>query len=155
MISDRPRRLDGVSYVGYQRYFLTSCTAGRHQAFAEEGVATRCTDQLLRSARLHDFEIPAYCFMPDHLHVLALGDSLQADFRAFVKHFKQISGFEYKRATRRKLWQTGYDERVLRDEESTLAVARYIFENPLRAGLETEYGAYPYAGSTLYDYRQT
>jgi hypothetical protein len=35
----------------------------------------------------------AYCFMPDHAHVLAYGISVQADFRAFVVHFKKLTGY--------------------------------------------------------------
>jgi len=92
--------------------------------------------------------------MPDHVHVLAYGDSLQADFRAFVIHFKKASGFQYSRTKQKKLWQPGYHERILRDDESTESVAMYIFANPIRAGLTQVFGEYPYAGSELYDYRQ-
>jgi hypothetical protein len=35
----------------------------------------------------------------------------------------------------------------LRNEESTLDVARYILENPVRAGLATRVEDYPYVGS--------
>lgn len=117
-------------------------------------MATACIEQLLQSAALHDFEIPAYCFMPDHAHVLTYGNSLQADLRAFMIHFKKLTGFHYSRTKGRKLWQPGYYERILRDEESTEGVARYIFENPIRAGLTLTLGEYPYAGSEMFDYRQ-
>ena len=40
----------------------------------------------------------------------------------------------------------GY-ERVLRDEESTVNVARYILENPVRAGLVRQVSEYPFVGS--------
>jgi REP element-mobilizing transposase RayT len=120
----------------------------------EKAVATSCIEQLLQSAALHDFEIPAYCVMPDHVHLLAYGNSLQADLRAFMIHFKKLTGFRYSRTKGRKLWQPGYYERILRDEESTEGVARYIFENPIRAGLTLTLGEYPYAGSETFDYRQ-
>ena len=91
--------------------------------------------------------------MPDHVHLLVYGTSLCADLRAFVVHFKKLTGFEYSQGTGRRLWQSGYHDRVLRDDESTEAVARYVLENPVRAGLTREIGEYPHAGSDLYDAR--
>jgi len=88
--------------------------------------------------------------MPDHLHVLVEADSEQADFTMFVKRFKQTTGFVHRRETRQPLWQPGYHERVLRDDEATLTVVRYILENPIRAGLATDLGEYPFAGSERY-----
>jgi hypothetical protein len=38
-------------------------------------------------------------------------------------------------------------ERVLRNDESMLSVARYILENPVRAGLVARVEDYPFVGS--------
>jgi hypothetical protein len=43
---------------------------------------------------------------------------------------------------------------VLRDDEATAAVARYILANPVRAGLTTELGEYPFAGSDVFDLKE-
>ena len=48
-----------------------------------------------------------------------------------------------------RLWQSGYFERVLRDEEDAHDVARYILQNPLRAGLVATPQDYPFLGSAL------
>ena len=42
-------------------------------------------------------------------------------------------------------------EHVLRDEETTRAVARYTLANPVRAGLAQRVSDYPFAGSLVYD----
>jgi hypothetical protein len=47
------------------------------------------------------------------------------------------------------LWQEGYFERVLREEDTTLDVIAYILQNPVRAGLVGDPGAYPFSGSSL------
>ena len=154
MISNRPRRLAGVSYIGYQRYFLTTCTADRHRAFEQAHITEGCILQLRRSATAFAFALVAYCFMPDHLHLLVYGTSERADLKAFVVHYKKLTGFEYSRRVGRRLWQPGYYDRVLRDEEATEAIARYILENPIRAGLARQLGEYPFAGSDLFDPRQ-
>jgi REP element-mobilizing transposase RayT len=89
--------------------------------------------------------------MPDHLHVLLHARSERADFQAFMKRFKQMTGFSYKKQMQQLLWQSGYHERVLRDDESSDVIARYILENPIRAGLSKAIGEYRYAWSDVYD----
>jgi len=39
---------------------------------------------------------------------------------------------------------------VLRSEDQTLPVARYILENPIRAGLAVSPTEYPFSGSTVH-----
>jgi putative transposase len=152
MITHRPRRLDGVLYVGYQRYFVTTCAAFRRPLFTNPLLATAVTEQLLQNAMLLEFAVLAYCVMPDHLHALVEAQSERADFTALMKRFKQITGFAYRQQTRQPLWQPGYHERILRDDESTETVVRYILANPIRAGLSTELGEYPFAGSGVHDF---
>jgi hypothetical protein len=40
---------------------------------------------------------------------------------------------------------------VLRDDEATLSVARYILANPVRAGLARSVEEYPFVGSLVYE----
>ncbi len=91
--------------------------------------------------------------MPDHVHAVVYATGLASDLEAFVSRFKQATGFAYARRHCRRLWHVGYYERILRDDESTEAVARYVLENPIRAGLANAIGEYPFAGSDLYDTR--
>ena len=100
---------------------------------------------------MFEFSLLTYCVMPDHLHALVEAKSERSDFEALMKRFKQMTGFAYKKATGNALWQPGYHERILRDDEASEAVARYILENPIRAGLSKELGEYPYAWSDVYD----
>jgi REP element-mobilizing transposase RayT len=151
VITNRPRRLQGFSYVGFDRYFLTTCTAFRRPAFAASCVASSVAGQLLHEAAHFEFAVLAYCLMPDHLHALLEAKSEGSDFRAFVKQFKQMTGFAHRQATGQALWQHGYHERVLRNHEASEAVARYIPENPVRAGLTKDIGEFPFAGSGTFD----
>ena len=151
MLTKRPRRIDGFSYVGYQRYSLTTCTAFRRRLFIDAPLVTGVVEQLMHNAGRFEFAVLAYVLMPDHAHILAEAESERSDFRAFVKPFKQTTGFAYRQQTEQPLWQHGYHERVLRNDEVTEAVVRYILENPIRAHLSTELGEYPFAGSSKYD----
>ena len=51
------------------------------------------------------------------------------------------------------LWQEGYYEHVLREDGDPRQVARYILENPIRAGLVANPLDYPYIGSDRWTIR--
>lgn len=67
---------------------------------------------------------------------------------------KQYSGFYYAQQFRERLWQRYGFERVLRESEPTSVVARYILENPVRAGLVSRIEDYPFLGSFEYTLSQ-
>lgn len=92
--------------------------------------------------------IVVYCVMPDHLHLLLDGDHDGSDLQAFMKMAKQRAGFRFKRRYGRPLWQPGYYEHVLRDEEKTDKVVFYIIANPIRKHIVDSALDYPYWGST-------
>src|SRR4051812_14370522 len=96
-----------------RRFALTSCTALRRPIFTQRWLVTDVTWQLLQTAALYDFSVPAYCVMPDHLHALVESTSARADLDAFVRQFKQTTGARYREQTRDTLWQPGYLERML------------------------------------------
>ena len=50
-----------------------------------------------------------------------------------------------------RLWQEGFHDRILRDNDPTEGVVRYILENPVRAGLVDDPRAYPLIGSANFD----
>jgi REP element-mobilizing transposase RayT len=150
VITDRPKRLPGVDYCGFNRYFLTTCTGFRRSIFDASATVDPVLQKLDEISKSHGFSVPAHCVMPDHLHALIEGLAENSDFRQFVRIFKQVTAFDFRRKTGTPLWQPGYHERILRDDEGTLAVVRYIWENPVRAGLAKQLGEYPYCGSDRY-----
>ena len=153
MRSKRPR-LNPALYVGLQRYFLTFCTSNRRRHFTSDGAFDLVLEQILRTAPDFDMQMNVYCFMPDHVHLLADGRTEQADLRQYVHQAKQRAGFEFAKKYGTRLWQPSFDDHVLRDDEATLSVARYIIENPVRAGLVRSPLDYPYLGSTQYPIAQ-
>ena len=83
--------------------------------------------------------------MPDHLHLLVSSEG-DSSLKDFVHHFKQLSGHRYKQEYSAPLWQISYYDHVLRSDEDLPAVARYIRDNPVRAGLVEDRSAYPFSG---------
>ena len=88
-----------------------------------------------------------YCFMPDHVHLLVEGVHSESNLQRFVRNWKQRTAFWFKREKRAALWQRGYYEHILRSDESVEQKARYVLENPVRAGLVEHPGDYPWLGS--------
>jgi putative transposase len=103
-------------------------------------------EQIVRAGDDDHFAISAYCFMPDHLHLLVEGKSESSNCLRFITRAKQFSGYHFKRQFGQRLWQRAHSE----GDESTLIVARYILENPLRAGLVERSEDYPFLGSRTY-----
>jgi REP element-mobilizing transposase RayT len=84
--------------------------------------------------------------MPDHLHLLVEGTSDEADLCGFVSAAKHRGAYAARKWIRGRLWQRGYYECVLRDEDHTRDVIRYILQNPVRAGLAKSPDEYPFLG---------
>jgi putative transposase len=143
----KPRRLKCFSYRGYYRYFITIRSHGFKHHFVNDEVVASVIDILKSTAEQKSFLVWAYCFMPDHVHLLMEGKNSSADMKMFVALFKQRTAYWFKRIHGVQLWEANYYEHVLRNDEATRAVARYIIQNPVRKGLLEDCGTYPYSGS--------
>jgi putative transposase len=145
-----PEHLRTFDYLGIYRYSLTFCTVQREHRFIDPGVVDLVRAQFLRAAAERGFTILAYCFMPDHVHLLIASQNENSDCKQFIARAKQYSGFYYARQFQEPLWQRYGFERVLRSDEATVVVARYILANPLRAGLVARVSDYPFLGSCVF-----
>jgi putative transposase len=147
MHTRRPARIQGFPYLGAYRYFVTCCTHARHSAFRSPSLIRSLTVQLLRTCRAQEFAVLAYVFMPDHLHLVLQGETERSDLRSAMRILRKRLSVEYHSVARGALWQDGYFERVLRDEERTTTVLAYVIANPLRAGLVDDARDYPFSWS--------
>ena len=148
MRARRPRLPSG-SYHDGLGCLLTFCTAQRSAVFVDREVVAFVWWQIARAATANGVAIPAYCFMPDHLHMLAEAGSPECDFERFVKQAKQLSGYYYKQRFGSPLWQPSWHDRVLRRGDDRTAAMRYVLENPLRSDLAASLGDYPFIGSGI------
>ncbi len=80
----------------------------------------------------------SFVVMPDHIHwliELKKGDVSQAVQR-IKSLFTKVSGIN--------IWNVGFYDHGIRDDENLINVARYIVANPLRAGLVGSVRDYPH-----------
>ena len=90
--------------------------------------------------------------MPDHLHLLLqLGEG--TSLSDAVMHLKTNVAKQVNRELLRTgaVWQRGFHDHALREDEDVRAAARYIIANPLRAGLVQTIGDYPYWNAVWLD----
>jgi REP element-mobilizing transposase RayT len=77
--------------------------------------------------------------MPDHVHWLmqiAGSQSLQN----IIKTVKSKTSIRLAQ----RIWQAGYYDHAIRQEEDMQTIARYIVANPIRAGLVNKVSDYPH-----------
>jgi putative transposase len=144
----RPPRIPGFPYLGLYRYSLYFITKGRVQLFTTHGIVCAALREIQRTCDEDQFALLAYCFMPDHLHLVVEGLSSRSDLQRCVKVSKQRVAFVFRTQFAIPLaWQQGYWERVLRSDEDTNTVARYVLDNPVRAGLVEKAEDHPFSGA--------
>jgi putative transposase len=111
-VPDGAPRIRGFDYKGLHRYSLTICTHARAVVFTDHAVVEPILLQIRQAAVASAFAILAYCFMPDHVHLMVEGETDDADLKRFVKAWKQKTGFEYSKRSRNRLWQVGFFDHV-------------------------------------------
>jgi len=154
MFTGKPEHIKGFDYRGPRQYFLTFCTHSRSRCFVTDDAVATVRTQFERAAAEQDIALLAYCYMPDHVHLLAEGKAENSNCLQFIARGKQYSGYHYKAKLKHRLWQRYGYEHTLRSDEAAISVARYILENPVRAGLVTRIEDYPYSGSSVFTIEQ-
>jgi putative transposase len=92
-----------------------------------------------------DFVLHAYVIMPDHLHLLI---TPSVSVEKSVGLLKGGFSFQAKRELdwRGEIWQPGFTDHRIRDEEDWTHHIEYIHQNPVRARLVEDLALYPYIG---------
>ena len=85
--------------------------------------------------RTYDVDIWAYCLMPNHVHLIAV-PSEKENLRLAIgeAHRRYTRRVNFREGWKGHLWQGRFASYVM-DERYLLACARYIENNPVRAGL--------------------
>jgi len=121
----------------------------RSTGWLDKLLHARFREVLLHTLVRYELFCPAYCLMPDHLHMLWMGVSASCDqlkaSRFFRRQLNQL-------LAPHKLQTEGHDH-VLREPDRERGafekIVHYIFENPVRANLATEFSAYPFSGALI------
>ena len=165
----KPLRMSHYDYNTPGAYFLTFCTHDRRQTLSHivgaihespEPHLTDCgriVDSVMQNIPEHlHVTIDRYVIMPNHVHLIAVitdDDALRAIRESPLRSstiMSKLIGYikmNSSKAIRRHygdvtVWQRGYYDHVVRNQEDYLALAEYIQTNPLRWELDKLYSAF-------------
>jgi putative transposase len=125
-------------------YFVSTQTASRKPFFRHERWARLMLATINRYTGT-GYELHAFVVMPDHLHLLI------TPLESVEKALQLIKGgfsFRAKRELQWKgeIWQTGFTDHRIRDEEDWQKHLAYIQNNPVNAHLVNEVVQYEFMG---------
>jgi REP element-mobilizing transposase RayT len=146
-VSGYPQHLRTFDYIGVYRYFLTFCTFERNRLFVEADAVSLAHAQICALPRPRAFLFMRTATCPITF-IFSLKPSATAVISSASSHARTVFRLYFKRAMKQTLWQRYGYERVLRNESETIIVARYVVENPVRAGLVESPLDYPFWGSS-------
>jgi putative transposase len=146
-------RMDKEAYEQGGAFSNTIATARREPFFRDAELVASCLNDLRLAAEKYSASVYAYCFMPDHLHLL-VDVPVGTNLVVFVRHLKQLTTYRLRHMPRhhgKSLWQRRFYDHALRREEQVGEVADYTWGNPVRAGLVNDASLYPHSGSLAWE----
>jgi len=139
-------RMGRVTVPGHA-YLITAVCVGRQPVFTQMGLARVAVSVFESPATWPSAELLAWVLMPDHWHGLVVPDGTESIGRVMQRAKASVT-----RELRRKYpnipapWQPGFHDHGLRRQESVPEAVRYLLDNPVRAGLVTQWDQWPYTG---------
>lgn len=123
-------------------YSVTVVTEHRRRVFDDFQLGRLAVEQLKDQHEAGLTRTLAWVVMPDHLHWLF--QLQKCSLEEALCRLKSRSGrnINLRLNNRGRLWQKGYCQRAVRQEENLKTIARYIICNPVRAGLVLRVGDY-------------
>ena len=128
-------------------HHITQRGNDRQDVFVSDGLRRVYLELLAEHAARNSLRIMAYCLMTNHVHLLAVPESersLANTFRHAHARFSQYWNTEFHRSGH--LWQNRYYSCPV-EETAAWHVIRYVEQNPVRAGIVEQAGAYAWSSA--------
>ena len=144
--SRKPIRLPDAAYaVPGSAWLITIGTAGRIPAFTDPALADAVTSLIETRCTVMGSSLEAYCLMPDHLHLLL--HVTEGNLTDIVRDIKsRTTRLWWQHGGTGTLWQRSFHDRGLRTANAYDDTLTYLLNNPVRAGLVTDWTDYPFLG---------
>jgi REP element-mobilizing transposase RayT len=157
VIKDRPRRLHRI-FPRAPLFFVTFCTRDRRKIHDLNRIEAVFLTYCVRAIEKHNVAVGRYVIMPDHVHLFVRGgpDFVLSSWVGGLKRAMAVGVSKDSQATRLPLqekqplqWQPGFFDHVLRSDESYAQKWEYVRDNPVRAGLVTQWDQWPHQGEIV------
>ncbi|MDQ3198581.1 MAG: transposase [Verrucomicrobiota bacterium] len=145
----RPPRLDRI-FQAYDSplFFVTFCTRRPRKIEPLEVAHAAFLAYCGRARDAFNVAVGRYVIMPDHAHLFVQGD-LRFRLEPWVGGLKRAISVSLGRGPTKPLWQPGFFDHLLRNEESYGQKWDYVRENPARAGLVERPEDWPFQGEIV------
>lgn len=127
---------------------MTFSTAQRNNLFAVEAYVRLFLQTFYRYRREGRFQIHAFVVMPDHVHLLftpARNVTLEHAVQLIKGGYSHALGLILGR--KRKIWQRGFTDHRVRDDQDFLNHKNYIHQNPVERRLVDDPYEYRYCSA--------
>lgn len=121
------------------------------QVIYEEDADRRVFMMALKECKdVSGFKLHAFCLMPNHVHLLIepAGEPLELIFKRLG--VKYVGWFNRKYDRAGHLFQDRFRSENVEDNRYFMTVLRYILQNPMKAGMESQPGSYPWSSYLAY-----
>ncbi len=137
----RPRRIQFPGAV----YHVTSRGNARGLIYQDRRDRQRFLDLLAHAVDRFDWRCHAYCLMDNHYHLLV--ETLRPTLADGMRHLNGVYTQGFNRAHQRvgHVFQGRYQAVLIEKESHLLEVCRYVVLNPVRAGMVTDPGGWPWS----------
>ncbi|QMW00834.1 REP-associated tyrosine transposase [Spirosoma foliorum] len=139
------KRLEGRYFVSFDQY-IDTCRSGADWLKNEE--IAELVKQSLHFGHTTHYHLHAYCVMPNHVHVLL---TVLCEDMPFYKILQRLKTYTAVRANRllnrtgQPFWQSESYDHAVRNEKSFKRIVNYILQNPVKAGLVTDWEDWPHS----------
>jgi putative transposase len=124
-------------------FFVTSATYNRRRLFQVPANAELFLETLQHYRREGHYKLHAFVVMPDHIHLILTPQAITLE-RA-VGLIK--GGFSHRLASKFPVWQRGFTDHRIRDEDDLDTRRAYLYNNPVRAGVALAAELYRYSSA--------
>ncbi len=148
------KRLEPTAYQGLAYVHWSMTIDDRKTGWLTGETHLKFRELQLHTLVRYQLVCPAYCLMPDHLHVFWIGLAVASDQLRAAQFFRQrynailkSEGCEFQEQAHDNVLT-----RTDRERDAVIRLAYYISENPVRASLVTHSRDWPYSGSQAVGY---
>jgi REP element-mobilizing transposase RayT len=128
-----------------QTYLVTTTTSSRTPLFSDFDRASLTAAVLADPVLWRESRLLCWVLMPDHWHGIIELASYES-LNDLMRRVKAVTAAAVNRSEGRlgSVWAAGFHDHALRYEEDLVGIARYVVENPVRAGICTRVAEYPF-----------
>lgn len=140
----------------YRRYylpnaviFITCVTKDRRPYLKTREHVDLFLETISRVKEINPFEILAYVVLPDHFHWLMRTEDDSGDFSKIMHSLKRNFTWNYRKLHNVKepmqIWQRGFWDHLIRDDQDLEKHFEYIHWNPIKHGYVNKPEDWPYS----------